>query len=76
MKNKYYRGKFMIAVYSLLHEGETLLALCDNSAEFAEFLKTTKTAASECLSKLFHNKISYIKYCGKIRTVSFIEVDE
>lgn len=72
---KYYRGRFMIGVYSLLHEGETLLALCDNTEEFANFLKTTKNAARMALSDLFNGKRSYIKLNGKIRTVEFIEVE-
>ena len=72
---KYYRGKFMIRVYSLLHEGETLLALCDNTKEFANFLKTTENAARMALSDLFNGKRNYIKLNGKIRTVEFIEVE-
>ena len=76
MKTKYYRGKFMIAVYSLLREGETLLALCDNTSEFAELTKTNKNSASNCLSKLFLKKTNYIIFNGKIRNVVFIKVDE
>lgn len=72
MKN--YRGKFMIGVYSLLAEGETLLALCDNTQEFADYLKTSKQTAAMILSNLFNKKINYIKCGGKLRTVEFIEL--
>ena len=73
---KYYRGKYMIAVYSLLHEGETLLALCDNTKEFAEYLKTTENAAKMALSELFRGKRKFIKCSGKIRLVEFIDSEE
>ena len=73
MKN--YRGKFMIAVYSLLNEGETLLALCDNVKEFAEYLQVKESNARMILQNIYTNKNKFIKMCGKLRTVEFIEVD-
>lgn len=71
---KNYRGKYLIAVYSLLSEGETLLALCDNTKEFADYLETTITSAAMILSNLYNKKIPYIKCRGKLRTVEFIEL--
>ena len=71
---KYYRGKFMIGVYSLLHEGETLLALCDNVKEFAQFLKISENNARVTLTHLYTGFTKYIKLNGKLRKVEFIEL--
>ena len=72
MKN--YRGKFLIGVYSLISEGETLLALCDNTREFAKFLKVSYNDASTILKNIFDGKHKFIKLDGKLRTVEFIEL--
>lgn len=69
-----YRGRFLIGVYSLLSEGETLLALCDNVKEFAEYLKVKESNARVILQNLYTNKHKYIKLNGKLRTVEFIEL--
>jgi len=78
MKNggtpKNYRGKYSIAVYSLISEGETLLALCDNYKEFAEFLGTTERSALMILNHLFKGRNKYLRLNGKLRTVEFIEL--
>ena len=71
---KYYRGKFMIGVYSLLHEGETLLALCDNVREFADFLNVSENSARVTLTYLYNGLTKYIKLNGKLRKVEFIEL--
>lgn len=71
---KYYRGKFMIGVYSLLHEGETLLALCDNVREFADFLNVSENCARVTLTYLYNGLTKYIKLNGKLRKVEFIEL--
>lgn len=75
---KYYRGKFMIGIYSLLSEGETLLALCDNIEEFANTTKMTKRSATVVLHRLFINskKYNHIIFNNKKRKVEFIEIDE
>ncbi len=69
----YYKNKYMIGIYSLLNEGEQLLALVDNAHEFAELMDITYNSASAILSKLFQKKRSHIVYNGKLRTVAFIE---
>lgn len=74
MKNGGYRGKYSIAVYSLINEGETLLALCDNYKEFAEFMGTSNASALMILNHLFSGKNKYIKLNGKLRTVEFIKL--
>ena len=68
-----YKGKYMIGIYSLLHEGETLLALVDNVHEFAKLVGISYNSASVIISKLFAHKRSHIVYQGRIRTVEFIE---
>ena len=73
---KYYRGQYLIAVYATIKEGETLLALCDNITEFAEYMNINKNNAGKILHQLFHQHISFIKKDGKRRTVEFIEVEE
>lgn len=68
-----YKGKYLIGVYSLLSEGEQLLALVDNVHQFAQLMNITVNNASAILSKLFCHKANKIIYRGKVRTVSFIE---
>ena len=70
----YYKNKYMIGIYSLLEEGEQLLALVDNVSQFAKLMNITINNAKTIIYKLFSKKSNYIIYCGKIRTVEFIEV--
>ena len=70
-----YRGKYLIAVYSLLSEGETLLALCENVREFAKYLKVSEKSARVTLTHLFNKNTKFIRLNGKIRTVEFIEYE-
>ena len=74
MKN--YRGKFLIGIYSLLHEGETLLALCDNVTEFANYMQITRINASNILKHIWDGKNKFIRKDGKLRKVEFIEDDD
>lgn len=76
MKTRYYKGKYLVAVYNTIAEGETLIALCDNTAEFADYSGKSFLAASNALSDLFSSKRKYIIIKNKIRYISFIEVDE
>lgn len=71
-----YKGKYLIGVYSLLSEGEQLLALVDNSSQFAKLMGITIYNASTILNNLFKHKTNKIIYHGKIRTVAFIEYIE
>lgn len=66
----------MIGVYSLINEGETLLALCDNIKEFAQYLKIKPSNAKVILHHLFNKQSEFIKTGGKLRTVAFIEVND
>lgn len=69
----FYKNKYMIGIYSLLDEGEQLLALVDNAHEFAKLMEISYHNASAILSKLFTHKTNKIVYRGRIRTVAFIE---
>lgn len=71
-----YRGKFLIGVYSLIQEGETLLALCDNVKEFASFLKTSESSARVILQNIYKGKIKYVVVNHKFATVELIEENE
>lgn len=73
---KKYKGKYMIGVYSLLHEGETLLALCDNITEFANYMNISKNNATVILHKLYNGITKYIKMDGRLRSVEFIKDEE
>lgn len=74
MKESLYRKIYNIAVYSDIKDGETLLALCDNVSEFAEFLKTTKNCARVILNKLYNGQCSKIVVDKKFVTVEFIKL--
>lgn len=73
MYNKLFKGKYLIGIYSLVSEGETLLALINNHHEFAKLMNISVESAYMILNNIFRNKTQYIRYAGKIRTVAFIE---
>lgn len=75
-KNKLYRGKFLIGVYALEDEGETCLALCESIDEFANYLRVSKNSATVTLHYLFTGYSKFIKSEGRLRTVSFIKIEE
>ena len=67
-----YKKKYLIGVYGPKEEGETLLGLCDNIKEFAEFMHITYSNAEVILRLLFNKKTHFIRFFGKICTVAFI----
>ena len=71
-KQQYYRGKYIIGIYSLLNEGETLLALCDSVKEFARLMKIKESNARMILQKIYTGKSKHIVYANKLRCVEFI----
>lgn len=73
---RYFRGRFMIGVYALKHEGETLLALCDNIREFASYLNRSEEYARITISQIETGYKKFIKLNGKLRTVELIEVED
>ena len=68
-----YKGKYLIGIYSLICEGEQLLALVDNVQQFADLMNSKRSNAAVILSNLFKHKTNKIIYHGKVRTVAFIE---
>lgn len=74
MKNNLYKQLYTIAVYSKKSEGETLLALCESTAEFADYLKTTLNTARSILSKCYKGKSKHIIVSGRYVTVEFLEL--
>lgn len=68
-----YKGKYLIGIYSLLSEGEQLLALVDNVQQFAKLMNIKMSNAAVIIGNLFKHKTNKIIYCGKVRTVAFIE---
>ena len=71
-----YRKKYLIGIYSLISEGEQLLALVDNVPQFANLIGIKRSSAATIINNLFKHKTNKIIYRGKIRTVAFIEYVE
>lgn len=67
-----YRNKYLIGVYAPIEEGETLLALCQNTQEFAELMGINVRNATKILSLLYTKKTNHLRFFGKICTVEFI----
>ena len=74
---KLYKNKYLIGVYSPLKDGETLIGLCSNIKEFAEFMKIKTADAGQILRMLFSKQTHYIRFRGILCTVEFIpDVEE
>ena len=73
---KLYRGRFMIGIYSLVDEGETLLALCENVREFARLMKINEPCARMILQNAYHGKNKHIVFAKKFRTLEFIDMSD
>ena len=71
-----YRNKYLICVYAPVSEGETLIALCNNASEFAEFVGIKGNVARQILFNLFSKKTRFIRLWGKLCTVEFVEEGE
>lgn len=71
---KLYRGRFMIGIYSLEDEGETLLALCENVKEFAKLMNIKETCARMILQNAYCGKSKHIVFAKKFRTLEFIDM--
>jgi len=76
MATKLFKNKYLIGIYAPECEGETLLGLCDNAKEFSEFMGITYKNAHDILTKLFLGIRHYIRFCGKICKVEFIDIEE
>lgn len=71
---KLYRGRFMIGIYSLENEGETLLALCENVREFAKLMNVSEPCARMILQNVYHGKSKHIVFAKKFRILEFIDM--
>lgn len=67
-----YRKNYLIGIYAPVSEGETLMGLCTNIREFAEFMNIKYDNAVQILHLLFTKQTHYIRFCGKLCTVEFI----
>lgn len=68
-----YKGRFMIGIYALEQEGETLLALCESVKEFAEVMNIKETCAYVILKNAYQGKNKHIVFAKKFRTLEFID---
>lgn len=67
-----YRKKYLIGIYEPISRGETLIGLCQNIREFAEFMGIKYDNAAQILHLLFTKQTNYIRFKGMICTVAFI----
>lgn len=72
-----YRKKYLIGIYTPLSEGETLVALCANTKEFAELMGIKYENATQILHMLFTKQTRCIRFYGKLCSVEFIlDIDD
>lgn len=71
-----YRKKYLIGIYAPVCDGETLIALCCDAREFAEFMGIKLSNATQILHYLFTGKTNGIRVYGKICSVAFIEDEQ
>ena len=73
-RDKFYRGKYLIALYDDI---DRLVTICDNAYELKEFLDIpTVRSASSILSKLFLRKIKSVNFRGERLKVHFISLSK
>lgn len=72
--SKLYRGRFMIGIYALEHEGETCLAICENVREFARLMNIKESCARMILQHVYNGKYNRIKFEHKYRTLELIDM--
>lgn len=73
-RNKFYRGKYLIALYD---DMDRLIAICDNAYEFKDFLDIpTLNTANSILSKIYLGKVKSVNFRGERLEVYFISLSE
>ena len=72
---KYYRGKYLIAIYDTKENNEECLYVCDNIKEFADYMHTSIVSAQTILHRLFHKERTHIILDNEYKTVEFIEMN-
>lgn len=71
-----YKGKYLIGIYAPEEDGETLLALCESTRDFAEFMEVKLNTASEILRNIFNKKHHFIRFENKCCGVEFINMED
>lgn len=71
-----YKRKYLIGIYAPEENGETLLALCESTKDFAEFMEVKLDTASEILRNIFNKKHHCIYLAGMCCTIEFIDMEE
>ena len=73
-RDKFYRGKYLIALYD---DADRLITICDNAYELKEFLDIpTVRSASSILSKVYLGRIKSVNYRGERLKVHFISLSK
>ena len=73
-RDKFYRNKYLIALYD---DVDRLVTICDNAYEFKDFLDIpTIETASSILSKLYLRKIKRVNFRGERLWVHFISLSK
>ncbi len=67
-----YRKKYLIGIYEPVSRGETLIGLCNDIREFAEFIGVKYDNAVQILHYLFTKQTNSIRFHGMLCTVEFI----
>lgn len=73
-RDKFYKGKYLIALYDDI---DRLITICDNAYEFKEFLDIpTINTSFSMLSKVYLGRIKSVNYRGERLKVHFISLSK
>ena len=73
-RDKFYKGKYLIALYD---EIDRLITICDNAYEFKDFLDIpTINTSYSMLSKIYLGKIKSVNVRGERLQVHFISLSK
>ena len=73
-RDKFYRNKYLIALYDDI---DRLITICDNAYEFKDFLDIpTIRTASTMLSKVYLGRIKKVNFRGERLKVHFISLSK
>lgn len=73
-RNKFYKNKYLIALYDDI---DNLITICDNAYEFKDFLDIpTKNTSDSILSKIYLGKIKSVNFRGERLKVHFISLSK
>lgn len=71
-KTKFYKKTKLISVYN---EDDVLVALCDNSKDFAETFKMGQSIADSTISRIADGSRNYFLYNGEKLFIYFIDLE-